>query len=71
MTSDIVEIEEALRDVQRAASWLEDISRAVANRELPYNGHRAKSLLTAFAGVDEARARYNRALAASTFLNGR
>ena len=61
-------VEEALGGVRRAAAWLEEISGRLADEQLPFTRERAKTVLTAFTAVDEARVRYNRALAASGLL---
>ena len=58
----MTELDDAIHDVRRAAAWLEDASGSVVENHLPFTQHRAMTILAAFTGVDEARARYNRAL---------
>lgn len=67
----MADIDEALESVQRAAAWLEDMASSLVEKELPFNSHRAKTMLTAFTGVDEARVRYNRALLEIGILDGK
>ena len=56
------DINKVLRDVERAAAWLQDVAGAVVSGQMPLTPNRAKKILSAFTAVDEARTRYTRAL---------